>query len=373
MDFPKRKPWRENTMISFGMMSLNTNSEVSYFTEIARRGDPEIFTCYRFSPSQIHPVTDKVQGERFDCRHDTWVEDEFPVPQLIYDRCFYSGDLRSKQCMAIVKWLKGRKDLLFLGIGLPNKWDIYQALSKSELAPYIPVTAQASNGKKVIEYVANWKKAILKPVFGSGGAGIYSIEKKGTEFLVSADHKGKITHRSFPSDSETLAWLNRLLKREYLIQPYLNLTDSMDRPFDIRLLLQKNPSGDWTLRGKGIRRGKAEGILSNLTAGGEIIPSDDFVHSLDEKTKEFINSELDDIILKLPAILENSFSRLFELGIDIGVSKDHALWVLDTNSKPGRKVLMNTHPELADILYKAPLDYALFLAKSLTEREELHS
>jgi glutathione synthase/RimK-type ligase-like ATP-grasp enzyme len=359
-------------MISFGMMSLNMNSELSYFTEIAQRAEPALFTCYRFSPSHIHPVTQRVQGDRYDCQKDKWVKDDFPVPQILYDRCFYTDDLISKQSMAIVKWLKSRNDLLFLGSGLPNKWDIYQALSSSELSPYIPVTDKAANGKKVIDQLKSWKKAILKPAFGSGGAGIYSIEKQGRMYLVSADHGGKLAERSFPSESETEDWLNRLFKRDYLMQPYLDLRDSMGRPFDIRILLQKNHSGQWTFRGKGIRRGNVDGILSNLSAGGEIISFDEFANSLDQKTKRFIKSELDDIIFKLPEILETSFPRLFELGIDIGVSKNHALWVLDTNSKPGRKVLLNTNPELADILYKAPLDHALFLAKKLIEREEQH-
>ena len=62
-------------MISFGMMSLTLTSEHSYFTEIARRAEAGTFTCYRFAPAKIHPVSHLVQGERFDLKKDAWCRD----------------------------------------------------------------------------------------------------------------------------------------------------------------------------------------------------------------------------------------------------------------------------------------------------------
>ncbi|WP_170169027.1 YheC/YheD family protein [Mesobacillus subterraneus] len=360
-------------MISFGMMSLSLKSELSYFTEIARRANPDLFTCYRFAPAKIHPLTEMVTGKRFNHEKDLWEDTEFPLPKIVYDRCFYTNDLASKQSMAIVKWLKSRRDITFLGSGLPNKRAIYDVLANSELSPYIPATFPADNGKMVTAQLNKWKKAILKPVFGSGGAGIYSIEKKGKDYAIAADHGGKLASKSFSTAMEMEAWLDRLFsKSEYLLQPYLNLRDSKGCPFDIRLLLQKDHTGSWTLRGKGIRRGSKDGILSNLSAGGEIIAVEEYIDTLEPRTKKFILQELDDIILKLPAILEAAFPLLFELGVDIGVSNDHALWVLDTNSKPGRKVIVAANPALKDILYTAPLDYARLLSENLTEREEQH-
>ena len=361
-------------MISFGMMSLNLKSELSYFTEIARRANADKFNCYRFTPSQIHPLSQLATGERFDPKQDKWVREEFPVPKILYDRCFYSDDLISKNSMAIVKWLKSRDDLTFIGNGLPNKWSIYEVLSTSQLSPYIPETVKVTCGKMIIAQLHSWGKLLLKPVFGSGGTGIYSVEKKGQTFIISNDLGGELTQKTIHSESETEEWLDQLFdKKDYLFQPYLELTDSQNRPFDIRVLLQKDMTGRWTVRGKGIRRGKENGILSNLRAGGEIFPLEEYVSSLSQRSRIFVLHELDEILTKLPAILESSFPRLFELGIDIAISKDNALWILDTNSKPGRKVLFDTNPEVKDILYRAPIEYALFLAKNPSKREEQHS
>ncbi|WP_226644846.1 YheC/YheD family protein [Mesobacillus subterraneus] len=360
-------------MISFGMMSLSLKSELTYFTEMARRANADRFTCFRFSPASIHPITEMVTGERFDQKKDCWVKAEFQLPNIIYDRCFYTNDLASKQAMAIVKWLKKKTDITFLGYGLPNKWEIYQVLSQSPLSPYIPKTILAGSGKAVIAQLDVMDTAILKPVFGSGGAGIYKIEKTGREFEISADIGDGLITKTFHSTSETEDWLDNLFrKKEYMMQPYLSLSDPQNYPFDIRVLLQKDHEGKWIARGKGIRRGIKDGILSNLRVGGEILPFEEYVNSLDIRTRKFISLELEEILTQLPGILEASFPRLFELGVDIGVSKDHALWVLDTNSKPGRKVITSTNPDLKEVLYKAPIEYASVLSKILPEREEQH-
>lgn len=361
-------------MISFGMMSLSLKSELSYFTEIARCANPETFTCYRFTPANIHPITEMVMGEKFDYKKDRWIKTDFPVPKIIYDRCFYTNDPASKQSMAIVKWLKNRRDLTFLGNGLPNKRAIYEVLSKSSLSPYIPKTIEAANGKTVTEQLEDWNKAILKPNFGSGGSGIYKIEKSGTEYEVTADLGGRMSSKTFLSTTETEDWLDSLFrKREYLLQPYLELTDSENHPFDIRVLLQKDRDDNWIIRGKGVRRGSKGGILSNLSSGGVILSFEEYTNSLNTRTKKFILHELEEILSKLPDILEASFPRLFELGVDIGLDNNNALWVLDTNSKPGRKVIASVSPDVKEELYKAPLEYAKMLSETLPEREEQHS
>ena len=373
MDFVSASPKGDMQMISFGMMSRSFNSERTYFTEIAKRANPDIFTCYRFAPAKIHPITEMVAGEKFDHEKEKWVKAEFLLPKVIYDRCFYANDHESKQSMAIVKWLKNREDITFLGNGLPNKWSIYEVLSRSALAPYIPETILVPSGKAVIVQLKKWSTAILKPVFGSGGAGIYKIKNSGRKFAILAEADGRLSEKVFLSTSETEAWLDRLCsKNEYMMQPYLELSDSHNCPFDIRVLLQKDRGDKWIMRGKGIRRGHKDGILSNLAAGGEIQAFEDYAGSLDFRTRKFLSLELEEILSMLPGILEASFPRLFELGIDIGVSKDKALWVLDTNSKPGRKVITSLNPDLKEILYKAPLEYAMTLSEILPEREGQH-
>lgn len=86
--------------------------------------------------------------------------------------------------------------------------------------------------------------------------------------------------------------------------------------------------------------------------------------TLTSDMKEFILNELDYIEKKLPKLLEKEFMPLFELGIDIGVASNGSIWILDVNSKPGRKVILETAPDLKETLYLAPLTYGKQLSRS---------
>ncbi|SFA80169.1 MULTISPECIES: YheC/YheD family protein [unclassified Bacillus (in: firmicutes)] len=349
-------------MYTLGFMSLNHESEASYFTEVAKRAALRGIVCYRFIPTSINPLTQLVKGKKFEPTSHDWVDCEFPLPSVLYDRCFYGDDPHSKKAIPIVTWLKNRDDIRFLGYGLPNKIELYKTLANTELAPYLPPSQQVNSYQTVFNRLENWKKIMLKPITGSQGYGIYYIEKKEFSIIVKTEKNGKVIERTFTDIKKMQAWLEKLLQNHlYLVQPYFELRDSSDLPFDIRILLQKNAEGKWTERGKGIRKGQNEGILSNLCAGGKTLDYRSWTESISKEQARYIHGELSYIVKLLPTLLENEFPSLFEMGVDIGVAKDGAVWILDINSKPGRKVIVETCPEMIDTLYQAPFLYGSFV------------
>lgn len=356
-------------MLAFGIMSLTLESESDYFKEIAMLAESCGMDCFRFIPSQINPHTLHVKGKKFDAKNKSWIDEEFPIPSILYDRCFYGEDEHSKQCLPIVSWLKNRKDITFLGYGLPNKLDLYNVLKNTPLAPYLPPTQPAANAIMIIKELAAMKKLILKPANGAHGYGIYSLKKNDKNYHVKTEKQKQIVSRIFPNETKLHQWLESLItKRQYLVQPYLELVNNERQPFDIRVLLQKNGQGKWGELGRGIRIGNMGGILSNLSAGGSCTAYSEWVSSIPKAKAEYITEELDYILSELPILLENAFLPLFELGVDIGVAQNGSIWILDINSKPGRKVLLQTKPDLKDSLYLAPLIYGKYLSQ--TEQPE---
>lgn len=343
-------------------MTLNLDNEHTYFTEIAKRAYTQGITCFRFIPSNINPHTEIIDGEVYDPMNHEWIKKSFPLPDLLYDRCFYREDFHSKKCKAIVDWLKAKKHVQFLGFGLPNKLELYQILSSSNLAPYIPKTVRATSPDNINTLTEKMGKVVLKPINGSQGNGVYYIEKRKNEIVVKTDKRQQQVSRTFTDVTLWKKWLQRILsQQEFILQPFLLLQNDHNQPFDIRSLLQKNTNGEWTLVGSGIRVGKENGIVSNLSAGATSIPFQEWIQSGDKKRKRFIKEEIQDILQNLPSVLEEKFPPLFELGVDIGVAQDQSIWILDINSKPGRKVLLQTQPDLQDFLYESPLLYAKFL------------
>ncbi|WP_066394605.1 YheC/YheD family endospore coat-associated protein [Neobacillus mesonae] len=359
-------------MIAFGIMTLTPDSEISYLTEIAKSAKTFEMECFQFIPSQINPHTQRVYGKKFDPKSNQWVDDEFPIPSILYDRCFYGDDEHSKQCLPIVSWLKSRNDITFLGYGLPNKLELYQSLKDTVLAPYLPPTQAVSGPDIIFKELETKEKIIIKPINGSQGHGIYYIKKNDKTFHVKTEKQKQIISRIFPNKVKLLKWLKPLItSKQYLLQPYLELFNQELQPFDIRILLQKNEQGNWGERGRGIRIGSTGGILSNLSAGGTATTFTEWLAAIPPKAADYICSELDYILGKLPQLLEDQFLSLFEIGIDIGIAKNGSIWILDLNSKPGRKVVLQTSPELKETLYHAPLFYAKHLYG--TEKHERKS
>lgn len=361
--------------MTLGFLALNLESENSYFTEIAKRAAIQQIECVRFVPSDILPGNQLIKGRKFDPLTDGWKESEFPLPSLIYDRCFYGNDKYSKQCIPIVSWLKSRNDIQFLGYGLPNKLELYQTLQNSQLAPYLPASKPLSDAGSLLTELQKHRKLILKPINGSQGYGIYYVKKNQKNFHVKTEKQKNIISRIFPNEEKLLGWLEPLLKQiSYLVQPYLELTNNELQPFDIRMLLQKDGHGNWVERGKGVRTGVTGGILSNLSAGGLATDFDSWSASLSPATKAYIISELEYIKMHLTSLLEEEFLPLFELGVDIGMAKNGSLWILDVNSKPGRKVILNTMPDLQETLFHAPILYGKWLSENAgKERKTYHA
>ncbi len=362
-------------MITLGIMSLCADSESSYITEMAKRASSCGMECFRFLPSKINPATHNVKGRIYDSAAGAWKDTERPLPKLLYDRCFYGDDDHSKQCIPIVSWLKTRSDIMFLGYGLPNKLDLYEALKNTILSPYLPYSRAAADEDVVLSELAKHKKLILKPINGSQGYGIYYLKESQKNYHVKTEKQRQIISRIFPNEKKLVKWLKPLIRqRAYLVQPYLDLSNSELQPFDIRILLQKNEKGKWTERGKGIRTGLTGGILSNLSAGGSVSDFDTWVSALPAAKRDYICNELAYIIKNLTELLEKTFMPLFEVGLDIAFAKNGSLWILDMNSKPGRKVVLSTKPDLEETLYLAPLLYAKYISQSgHYERKRLYA
>ncbi|MEH7385335.1 YheC/YheD family protein, partial [Bacillus sp. JJ1521] len=299
-----------------------------------------------FTPTSIEPTSEMVHGEKYNHTTNTWEQSNFDIPMYLYDRCFYSNDEVSKKSQPIMNWLKLRPANVFLGYGLPNKWEIYNTLRQDkELSPYIPSTEQALSTSAIIRTLMKEHKIILKPEKGSMGKGIIGLFLQ--QNYVEAVYKEEklLIRDQFTTRGDLKNWIDSIITSQpYLTQTYLPLHDEGNRPFDIRILLQKNGQGKWIEQGRGIRLGLPEHLISNLGGGGETHSFESWTENMSFHQKQLLSDNIHTIINRLPDVLEEQFEPLFEIGVDLGHTSDGAVWILDTNSKPGRKVILETSP-----------------------------
>ena len=352
-------------MLSLGLISLQPEHQL-FFKQMAEHASDYGIMVYRFSPLQIQPETELIKGERYDPDLKKWVHDTFPIPKFLYDRVYYGEDRISTQSRAILQWLKARDDLVFLGYGLPNKWMLYQKLSEFDtLSPYLPLTKKATSIEDIQNTLLQYKKIVLKPVNGAHGYGIYVISLHAKGVLIQTQKKNQVIQHTVPLNGSWQKWITQLIsERDFLIQPYLKIQNHANQPFDVRIFLQKDERGQWVERGRGVRVGIQDGIISNLSGGAAIKSYNKWLKQLPRSKREFIHQEIETIIEALPSHLEEAFFPLFELGLDIGIAKDYSVWLLDANSKPGRHVILHLFPELEKTLANAPLRFTRFLHES---------
>lgn len=348
-------------MISLGILTLHPHVVSEYATQIGKQSKTYQVQVYRFHPFDWDPKTNRVRGDAFDHVLDDWKPDIFTLPTFIYDRCYYSHSRHSQE-FSIVQQLKRRA--IFLSTGLPNKWKVYELLSREPLiASFLPKTVRVTKCEDIIQQLMQRKKIVLKPICGTHGKGMFFIEFiRSNQLFMQTHRNGKKIINTFSMDEFRAWYRDQQLESRYILQPYLHLTNKNNQPFDIRILVQKNEVGKWQEIGRGIRIGKRGNFVSNLHNGGKVQP---FSQHLKQNRK--LNRQLETVVNVLPSILDKHFHPLFELGIDMGIDPTGKCWLLEVNSKPGYRTIL---PAVnIDELSEHPLRYCLYLRKELFKHE----
>jgi glutathione synthase/RimK-type ligase-like ATP-grasp enzyme len=347
-------------MIALGVLSFS--KPTTYITKIAEHAAVNGIRVYHFSPEQLNE-DETVKGNRYCSEKLEWVTEVFPIPTFIYDRCYYASR-KSRSLLKKVDELKQHKFHHFLGYGLPNKWIVYQALTKNPtLLPFLPKTQRLSSSAYLLSHLNQQRKWLLKPIHGSQGRGLIKVEKA-NGLYVAKEVKQPSEHLfTFTTTAHFQQWIHSRMKTsEYIYQPFLSLENKAGYPFDIRLLLQKDRNGMWKDRFRVIRTGIKHHITSNLAAGGKMLPYSSLLQGLSPMKREKIEKSLTKIIATLPRELESSFNPLFEIAIDFGLDTMQNLWILDINSKPGHKIVSMAPKSVQKEIYEAPSKYCHYLA-----------
>ncbi len=206
-------------------------------------------------------------------------------------------------------------------------------LNHPQLSSYIPETRWYSP-EALHDMLEKYPVVYLKPDKGTGGGGIIRIRRINHYRF---EYKDLSRSRVLPY-SQLLRFVGRKLipSQRYIIQKGISLACVGDRPFDIRVILQK-PNGKWLVSGIAAKIAKPGKIVTNYCKGGQ--PYDVFkalylATSKDHEKAKKIFIEIYYISKEIAKILNRRFSGLRELGIDVGVDKQYNIWVFEVNTHP---------------------------------------
>jgi len=341
--------------------------ERGFYKTLQKLGQQHELSVYVFYPNYVNWKTEIVKGFQYNFNSNIWEKKNFSLPDFIYDRCFFTSKRKYLTYKPYINLLRQNKNTKFLGVGLNGKWQVYNILLNHPLfRQYLPKTKLYKNEKQLAEWLSSGS-IILKPVGGTHGNGVIKISKKAHDYeVIGHNLSSKNIYRIFNNQKSFYKWVSSFTyKKNYLIQQYLYLNTSGNNPFDIRVLVQKNSKGEWEITGSAARVGLSSNVTSNLHSGSSVQLTNSIL------TKEFgiikadkIIKEIYEISLTLPTYLESKHGNLVELGLDIGVDKTGRVWIIEVNSKPGRKVFALINNK--NIQFKStiqPILYANYLKK----------
>ncbi|WP_084783554.1 YheC/YheD family protein [Paenibacillus sp. FJAT-26967] len=214
-----------------------------------------------------------------------------------------------------------------------NKLGKTQYLNRHpELKKFLPDSASESK-----EHIRDWLKrynvVYVKPNNGTGGRGILRVD-----ILSKGKYRYQIGKRKKVFDSYEDMYRSMfpyLKERKHLVQRGIRLLTSKGRPFDIRIMVQKNFDGDWENTGIIGRVAHPDKIVTNYHSGGTPTPVPRLLNDyLDPDQVEEYVKKLNKLGLEIAEYMHTGYPKVTAFGVDIAIDKDLKPWILEVNTRP---------------------------------------
>lgn len=337
-------------------------AEPAYFRKLFRAGEELGCTLFLFSPPDVLAGGSRVRG--FIPTSGGWQARMFPRPDAVIDRYRYSPGEAFKRYVAFRK----SSDFLYANNRLANKWRVHEVLYRdSRMHPWLPETVLYSRAN-LHKMLTRHATIYIKPVNGTGGRNILSVEKRANGYhLLGRDRQRARVSLVFKQlesvQSRVKKWAT---KDKYIVQQGLHLDLVPDRAVDMRLLIQKDGAGRWSITGAGMRVGGAMSATSNLHGGGKAVSAETFLQRrFGEARAQEIMQDCERLAYQTMDTLEGHFGRMMEMGLDIGIDIHGRPWLIEVNPKPGREIFreMGAMRKYKEAIQK-PVQYAIYLART---------
>ncbi|HHY81224.1 MAG TPA: hypothetical protein GX505_00900 [Clostridiales bacterium] len=305
---------------------------------------------YKFKKSGIDWENKTIKGIMLD--NDKWVKAEARFPDAVYNRCYSDSSVITKRLESIIGSGK-----VFNVVNLFDKHVIYNILKNSCLKNFaIPTYKYRTD--ILLELLRTQGTALIKPAKGSMGSGVFKITsvENGYNICLRTFLSPKIVN----SKDVLIDYMEKLTRcRDYVIQPFIDFVKVNNHMFDIRMLVQKNGTGQWNVTADISRVCYKSSFVSN------------FVYSLKSvrdalegtKYNETFISYIKKVSIKAAEILEERLCHIGEISVDFGIGNDDKLWIIEINGKPDKETFRDCSTEVFEKIYRTPIEYALYLAQ----------
>jgi hypothetical protein len=213
-----------------------------------------------------------------------------------------------------------------------SKWGKAELLLRDrKLAMHVPITRKLTYNH-LQEMVELYGMVYVKPDKGSSGVGVMRVEKHGYAYQYQSGVQ-KLKFSTLRGMFQSMMKLTD--NKPYIVQRGIHVLKYEGRPFDFRVMIQKNPARRWEPTGVVGRLAHPHKAVTNGSQGGTIYPTGKLITPIAGKVKHArLLQRMNHLALLTAAQFSRTYPAMNELGIDFAV--DHSLkpWILEVNTYP---------------------------------------
>jgi glutathione synthase/RimK-type ligase-like ATP-grasp enzyme len=327
---------------------------------------------YVFTPEMVDWQNGVISGwflRKNNTGHFHWECLTSPFPDVVYERVPNRKSESLPHVQQCLNRLKSLTDCRVFNQGFFDKWSIHELLHNHPLtAPFIPESALCPSINKIQEMLDRHQMVYLKPSGGSLGLGIFRITRHPTGGYYCRFREGdkNILHRFHSLHKLIQHYFGKQPHRfeHYLVQQGIRLIKYENRPVDFRVHMHKDKSGQWQVVAIGTKVAGYGSVTTHVRTGGQLLSTSTLMQKIFGDREQYVKEAIHEASIYIAQVLEKQIDGpLGELGLDIGIDRNHRVWLFEVNAKPGRHIFL--HPDLRDAGRKSAryiTEYSLRLA-----------
>lgn len=329
-----------------------------FYEEAAARYD--LKPCY-LRLDDIHPESGK--SLVYLKENDRFRKALIETPPVIHNRAIY----KAPSALGKIRGLQQQGITIYNHNNRYGKDEIHRLLAEHpRLSYHLPASLRATP-RNIGLMMQRYSDLLLKPASASVGRGIMRLKLDNRGWCLL--YKGRRTvdrWKALRLDKRTPLpiWVKRRITQiPYLIQERLPLAETDGRPLDVRVTVQRGLTGDWGVTGLYAKVSAPGRFLSNLAQGGSAFPADSlFRRIFPPSTAARVLADSQTVALAAAAYLSGRLPLLADLGMDIGITNDGRIYIIECNGRDQRygfrKAGMN---EIWFDTYQQPMAFARYL------------
>ncbi len=304
-----------------------------------------------------------------------WIQSSVPFPNVIYNRLPNRKVEQIDSFQQIKNKLENEYLIPWFNPSFFDKWEIHEKLiSDGNINQFLPSSILNPSLEQINELLDTHQHLYIKPAKGSLGYGIHQIIKLKNDPYYYCRFRTKDQNRL-----RRYSTLQRLIKQQFptgyddmIFQQGVNLIKIKNNPVDFRVHTNKNEYGRWQVSAMAAKVAGLGSVTTHIKSGGEIKT---VAETIEEAglTRAHLEKLKTTALLLSKKIDENIDGFIGEIGFDLGIDNQGKVWMFEANSKPGRTIFSNTKLRNDDMMSRRlPLAYAVYLAKQMITKPELH-